>query len=67
MEINNVVICGLGALGLTYAYKLKNNVNLKILADAERIKKYKTNIPNFNGNFIELEYITPNYTITRVL
>ena len=40
MEIKNVIICGLGALGLTYANKLKNVCNLKILANFERIENY---------------------------
>ena len=46
MEIKNVIICGLGALGLTYANKLKNICNLKILANKERIENYKKKIPS---------------------
>ena len=60
MEINKVIICGLGALGLTYANKLKNLCDLKILADHERVEKYKKKIPNLNGENIELDYITPS-------
>ena len=60
MAINNVIICGLGALGLTYASKLKNNCCLKILADSERIEKYKKNTPIFNGEEIFLDYIAPD-------
>lgn len=60
MAINNVIICGLGALGLTYASRLKNNCCLKILADSERIEKYKKNTPIFNDKEILLDYITPD-------
>ena len=59
MSIKKVIICGLGALGLTYANKLKSCCDLKILADEKRIEKYKKNIPTLNGNEILLDYITP--------
>lgn len=59
MEINNVIICGLGALGQTYAHKLNNKCNLKILADIARIKKYKENPPIFNNIQLNLSYISP--------
>ena len=59
MAIKNVVICGLGALGLTYANKLKDICELKILADTERINKYKNNPPKLNNKEITLNYITP--------
>ena len=59
MGIKKVIICGLGALGLTYASKLKSCCDLKILADEKRIENYKKNIPKLNGNEILLDYITP--------
>ncbi|MBQ7126255.1 ketopantoate reductase family protein [bacterium] len=59
MEIQNVIIYGLGAIGLTYAAKLNNACNLFILADENRINKYKENPPQLNGNIINLNYITP--------
>ena len=59
MSIKNVIICGLGALGITYAVKLKDVCNLKILADTSRINKYKKNTPIFNNELIDLNYITP--------
>ena len=49
MEIKNVIICGLGALGLTYANKLKNVCNLKILVDENRLKKYSNNPIIYNN------------------
>ena len=57
MEIKNVIICGLGALGLTYANKLKDICDLYILADEERVQKYKNNPPTFNDKKIKLKYI----------
>lgn len=60
MKIENVIICGLGALGLTYANKLQNFCNLKILANQERVEKYKKEIPTFNNNQIFLDYVLPN-------
>ena len=59
MRIKKVLICGLGALGLTYANKLKDICTLKILADDERINKFKKNPPILNGSEIYLEYILP--------
>jgi 2-dehydropantoate 2-reductase len=59
MSIKNVIICGLGALGITYAVKLSNVCNLKILADCSRIERYKKHPPIFNNDSIELNYITP--------
>ena len=41
MSINDVIICGLGALGLTYANKLKDICSLKILADLKELKIIK--------------------------
>ena len=60
MKIKKVILCGLGAVGLTYANKLKNICELKILANEERIERYKKNPPMLNGEKIELEYISPD-------
>lgn len=62
MKIKKVIICGLGALGLTYAYKLKDVCELKILANKKRIINYKNNRPILNGKLIDLDYILPNET-----
>lgn len=64
MEIKKVIICGLGAVGLTYANKLKDICELKILADEKRVEKYKNNPPVFNGNPVSLNYITPHDSFT---
>ncbi|MCM1003736.1 MAG: ketopantoate reductase family protein [Candidatus Gastranaerophilales bacterium] len=57
--INRVIICGLGAVGLTYANKLKNVCELKILVDETRLEKFRQNPPVLNGAKIDLDYITP--------
>lgn len=57
--IENVIICGLGAVGVTYASKLKEFCNLKILADEKRVQKYKKNPPVLNGFELEFDYILP--------
>lgn len=55
-NINNVLICGLGAIGSIYADKIKN---VKILVDKHRLKKYQDNPTTFNGKVMELDYILP--------
>lgn len=59
MEIKKVLLCGLGAVGLTYAYKLKDVCELKILADSARINKYTQIPPEFNNKKVRLDYVTP--------
>lgn len=62
MVTGKVLLCGLGAVGLTYANKLKNVCDLKILADSQRIAKYKSTPPILNDKIVSLNYITPNET-----
>ena len=62
MGIKKVLLCGLGAVGLTYANKLKDVCELKVLADSARIEKYKKLPPELNGNTVSLKYITPDKT-----
>ncbi len=59
--MKKVVICGLGAVGLTYAVKFYSSkaAELKILADEVRIKKFKTQKPVFNGEEYNFDYISP--------
>lgn len=61
-EIKNVIICGLGAIGSIYAAKISESkeINLKILADNERVKKYLTNPTvvnkkSYSFNFLSAE------------
>ena len=57
--MKNVLICGLGAVGLTYAVKFRDKCNLKILVDEARLERYLKNKPVFNEETQEFEYILP--------
>lgn len=58
--MKKVIICGLGAVGMTYAYKLKDKCELRILADKERVARYIKNPPVFNQEILSFEYILPD-------
>lgn len=58
--MKKVIICGLGAVGLTYAARLNSKSELFVLVDRERLKKYKENKPVFNGMEQEFNYILPD-------
>lgn len=60
MKIKKVLLCGLGAVGLTYANKLKDVCELKIVADTDRIEKYLKKPPKLNNVEIKLNYILPS-------
>jgi len=55
-----VVLIGLGAVGLTYAVKLRDKCDLSILADKERLERYTKNKPVFNGIEQDFNYILPS-------
>ena len=55
--MKKVIIIGLGAIGLTFGVKLKGKCNLKILADKERVERYKKQKPIFNGIEQDFNYI----------
>ena len=57
--MKKVIICGLGAVGLTIAAKIKNKCDLKIIADIERIKRYKVQKPVFNDEEQVFQYLSP--------
>lgn len=58
--MKKVLICGLGAVGMTYAVKLAGKCELKILVNKNRLERYKKNKPVFNGIEQEFEYIEPS-------
>ena len=58
--MRKILICGLGAVGLTYAVKFKNGSELKILVDEERYERYMQNKPVFNGVMQKFDYILPS-------
>ena len=62
--MNKVLICGLGAVGLTFAVKFRGKCDLKILVDEERFKRYQQNKPVLNGKIQEFEYVLPSNTFT---
>ena len=65
--MDKVLICGLGAVGLTFAVKFREKCDLKILVDEERLERYKKNKPALNGKVQEFEYVLPsNNTFTPV-
>ena len=65
--MDKVLICGLGAVGLTFAVKFREKCDLRILVDEERLERYKKNKPALNGKVQEFEYVLPsNNTFTPV-
>lgn len=58
-DIENVLICGLGAIGSIYADKIKG---AKILVDSDRLERYKKNPTTFNGKVMDLDYVLPGCT-----
>ena len=61
--MKNVVLIGLGAVGLTYAVKLKEKCNFFVLVDRERMQRYIATPPVFNGIEQRFVYILPNERI----
>ncbi len=57
--MKKILICGLGAVGLTFAVKFKKKCELKILVDETRKWRYTSNPPTFNGEKQEFDYILP--------
>ena len=57
--MKNVLICGLGAVGLTYAVQFRGKCDLRILVDKLRLARYLKNKPVFNGKTQEFDYILP--------
>lgn len=62
MKIRTVSIIGLGALGILFGNHLSKRmpkVDLRIIADKDRIKKYESNHIYCNGKPCEFNYMTP--------
>ena len=62
MEIKTVSIIGLGALGILFGHHLSKRMakeDLRIVADEERIKRYKREGVYSNGERCDFHYITP--------
>lgn len=66
MEVKNVSIIGLGALGVLYGHHLSKKMpkeNLRIIADQERIEKYEREGINCNGELCDFQYVTPEQNV----
>lgn len=61
-EINNVLICGIGAVGSIYADKIQsfNSDSLRVLVDESRLEKYTENPTIFNGKVLNFNYVLPS-------
>ncbi|MGG1691358.1 ketopantoate reductase family protein [Heyndrickxia ginsengihumi] len=62
MAIKTVSIIGLGALGILFGHHLAKRMpkeNLRIIADEERIRRYKQDGVYCNGERCEFNYMTP--------
>ncbi len=63
-EIKKVLICGLGAVGMTFACKFQRYAPdcLKVLVDTERLKRFVAEPPKMNGEEKFFDYILPYET-----
>lgn len=63
-EIQNVLICGIGAVGSIYANRINkyNSESLKVLVDKVRLENYTKNPKTFNGEKMIFNYILPQDT-----
>lgn len=62
MKIKTVSIIGLGALGILFGNQLSKKMDfedLRIIADGNRIKKYKKDLIYCNNEVCNFQYITP--------
>lgn len=62
LKIKNVSIIGLGALGIMYGHHLSQKMpreNLRIIADENRIHRYKEKGIFCNGERCDFHYVTP--------
>jgi 2-dehydropantoate 2-reductase len=62
MEIKKVSLIGLGALGVLFAHQLSEQLpkdGLRIIADSERITRYRRDGIFINGRRLDFNYVTP--------
>ncbi|KGT39951.1 2-dehydropantoate 2-reductase [Heyndrickxia faecalis] len=65
-EIKTVSIIGLGALGILFGHHLSKKMpveNLRIIADQQRIERYKREGVYCNGEKCHFYYVTPEETV----
>lgn len=63
-EIENVLVCGIGAVGSIYADKIEkySPEKLRVLVDKSRLERYKRNPTIFNGRILDFKYVLPEET-----
>lgn len=62
MEIKTVSVIGLGALGVLFGHHLSRRMpagDLRVIADLERVDRYRREQVYCNGELCEFHYITP--------
>ena len=65
-KIKNVILCGMGAVGSVYAYKineyskLNKDIDFKVLVDKERYERYTKTPILYNDNLLDVKYILPD-------
>ncbi len=59
--VRDVALVGLVAIGILYAAQIaaREPRCLRIVADAARLARYRADPPSFNGQRLELNYVTP--------
>ncbi len=67
--MKQVILCGLGAVGITFGSKLNNayNTDFRVLVDKDRLEKYLKNKPVFNNVEQNFNYILPTEKINADL
>ena len=60
--VRSAALIGLGAIGTLYAAKIcaRDPDALRVIADADRIARYRADPPSFNGTRLDLNYVTPD-------
>jgi 2-dehydropantoate 2-reductase len=61
--IRTVALIGLGAIGTLYAAKIarRDPACLRIIADPDRIARFRADPPTLNGKRLDLNYVTPDH------
>ncbi len=65
-DIKTVSLIGLGALGILYAYKLKDVLpenGLRIIVDSQRMQRYQREGVYCNGELCDFHYYTPDVPV----
>lgn len=64
-DIENILLCGLGAVGSVYANILSQYENFYVLVDKKRYERYKNEPLIFNGKELKLNYLLPDNKIFK--